>query len=309
MLAGCGRSGHPQLEYRFMLEVAQPELRRAKDIARSITVREIANGIRYGSWGDTATPIDDLDQIVRAVPKGIAAALAGKTYCFVPLTVPDSGESDGETAVEGFDPGRTMVATRFTTELSDRAICHRNVTVDGSDFVFISTRLMQDRFALAFEFYINAGHHFVDAVGVPESFTSLAWTQVENGVRGEASQDAWEQRGRAIGQQNPQAMEAAPPARARSGRGFAARRSQPAATVANVVDEKARSEYFEAAFADAIAIYMLSLTIDFDYSELREREYPLLAAPALGERLRHVAQLFPPNAGNEFAIHYGRRNG
>jgi hypothetical protein len=293
-----------------MLEVAQPELRLAREIARAVSVREAANGVRYGSWGDTATPIEDLDQIVRAVPKGIAAALTRKTYCFVPLTVPDSGEGDGETSLEDFDPGRTMIATRFSTELSDRAICHRNVTVDGADTVFISTRLMQDRFALAFEFYINAGHHFVDAVGVPKSFTSLVWAQVESGVRGETSQDAWEQRGRAVGQQNPQADESAPPARTRTGRGLAARRNQPPAVAApNVVDEKARSEYFDAAFADAIAIYMLSLTIDFDYSELREREYPLLAASALAERLKHVAQLFPPNAGNEFAIHYRRRNG
>ena len=40
----------------------------------------------------------------------------------------------------------------------------------ASDCIFISTRLMQDRFALAFEFFINVGHHFVEAVGVPQSF-------------------------------------------------------------------------------------------------------------------------------------------
>ena len=38
---------------------------------------------------------------------------------------------------------------------------------------------------------------------------------------------------------------------------------------------------------------MLSLAVDFDYHDLREREYPLLAAPALAERLRHVSALFP----------------
>ena len=65
------------------------------------------------------------------------------------------------------------------------------------------------------------------------------------------------------------------------------------------VDEKAKSSYFESAFSDAIAIYMLAITIDFDYTELREREYPLLAAPALAERLRHVAGLFPANPGYE----------
>jgi hypothetical protein len=52
---------------------------------------------------------------------------------------------------------------------------------------------------------------------------------------------------------------------------------------------------------------MLSLAVDFDYHDLREREYPLLAAPALAERLRHVASLFPANPGYEFQILY-RRN-
>ncbi len=52
---------------------------------------------------------------------------------------------------------------------------------------------------------------------------------------------------------------------------------------------------------------MLSLAVDFDYHDLREREYPLLAAPALAERLRHVAGLFPANSGYEFQIHYRRK--
>jgi hypothetical protein len=75
----------------------------------------------------------------------------------------------------------------------------------------------------------------------------------------------------------------------------------------NRPDEKARTEFLEAAFADALAIYMLSLAVDFDYAELREREYPLLAPAALADRLRLMAQLFPPNAGYEFAIRYRRR--
>ena len=61
------------------------------------------------------------------------------------------------------------------------------------------------------------------------------------------------------------------------------------------------------AFSDALAIYLLSLAVDFDYSELREREYPLLAPAALAERLRLVAHLFPPNPGYEFSIRYRRR--
>ena len=75
----------------------------------------------------------------------------------------------------------------------------------------------------------------------------------------------------------------------------------------HTLDEKAKTAYVHAAFADAIAIYLLSLTLDFDYMDLREREYPLLAASALAERLRAVAALFPPNPGYEFQILYRRR--
>ena len=54
-------------------------------------------------------------------------------------------------------------------------------------------------------------------------------------------------------------------------------------------------------------MYLLSLYLDVDYQELREREYPLLAPPALAERLRKVAEMFPPNPGFEFSIVYKRR--
>ncbi|MGC1783443.1 MAG: hypothetical protein WA708_13045 [Acidobacteriaceae bacterium] len=292
-----------------MLEIAQPDLKPALDVARSASVEQASNGIRYGTYGDTQLSATQIEQMVEAVPQTVAAALRSKMYYFVPLTVPDSSDDDNGREVEPFDASKTMIALNVTTELSDRAVCHRNITVDATDYVFISTRLMQDRFALAFEFYINAGHHFVDAVGVPESFSRLAWSQVEAGARGETSQDAWEQRAKATGQPEPRAVDGAPASRSRPSRGSAARRSGETPVPTAVVDEKARSEYFEAAFADAIAIYLLSLTVDFDYSELREREYPLLAASALAERLKHVAQLFPPNPGSEFSIRYRRRNG
>jgi hypothetical protein len=73
------------------------------------------------------------------------------------------------------------------------------------------------------------------------------------------------------------------------------------------VDERAKTSFLESSFSDAVAIYLLSLSLDFDYAELREREYPLLAPQALAERLRLVAKLFPPNAGYEFAVRYRRR--
>jgi hypothetical protein len=122
-------------------------------------------------------------------------------------------------------------------------------------------------------------HNFVDIAGVPESFAKLIWSQADAQVRGETSQDAWEARRRAQDIRNGQKL----------------------------IDERARTAYYDAAFSDALAIYMLSLAVDFDYHDLREREYPLLAAPALAERLRHIATLFPPNAGYEFQILYRRK--
>ena len=73
------------------------------------------------------------------------------------------------------------------------------------------------------------------------------------------------------------------------------------------MNDKARKAYDEAAFADTLAIYLLSMYLDFDYADLREREYPLIAAPALADRLRAVQQLFPSNAGYKFEILYRRR--
>jgi hypothetical protein len=257
-----------------MVETAQIPLLPAKQVAQEAQVQQAPNGVCYASYGDTQIPPDELERIVQAVPATVANALTHRAYYFVPLTL---GEQD-----------ETTVATAYSVDLGDRAICHRNFQFGSSECIFISTRLMQDRFALAFEYFINVGHHFVDAVGVPSSFSDLVWSQAKADVRGETSQDAWESRRRAVDREQK-----------RDG-------SEPLDEKTRV-DEKAKSSYFESAFSDAIAIYMLSLTIDFDYTELREREYPLLAAPALAERLRHVAGLFPPNKGYEFEIRYRRR--
>jgi len=182
------------------------------------------------------------------------------------------------------DTGDVMVAPSYSVELGDRAICHRNVTFGTTEAVFLSTRLVEDRFGLAFEFFINVAHNFVDAAGVPESFSALVWSQAEAQVRGETSQDAWESRRRALDQ-----------------RGLESRDSK------KIVDERSRNSFYESAFSDSLAVYMLSLAVDFDYHDLRERDYPLLAAPALAERLRHVASLFPASAGYDFQILYRRK--
>src|SRR5580698_4579665 len=247
-----------------MASAAQLDLWHAEKVATQAPVGEAPNGIHFAAWGETRITDADLERLVGAVPAALAPALSKRAYYFVPLAIADTGE--------------TMIAPGYSVDLGDRAICHRNANFGSTEGVFISTRLVEDRFGLAFEFFINVAHNFVGVAGVPESFSALVWSQAEAQVRGESSQDAWETRRRAQD--------------SRSGKG---------------IDERARNSFYEASFSDALAIYMLSLAVDFDYHDLRERDYPLLAAPALAERLRHVAGLFPPNAGYEFQIHYRRK--
>ena len=255
-----------------MAEGVQSELVQAAQVIREALVRQAPNGIRYTAFGDNNLEASDLERMVQAVPVTISGAISRKTYYFVPLALSEARGSEA-----------TMVAPAYTPELGDQAICHRNVTHDGTEGVFISTRLLGDRFALAFEFFINVGHAFVDAVGVPQAFDQLVWGQALADVRGETSQDAWESRGHALGGKTEK-IDGKP-----------------------VIDEKAKTAFLESAFSDAVAIYQLSLSVDFDYSELREREYPLLAPLALADRLRLVSRLFPPNPTYEFSIRYRRR--
>ena len=249
-----------------MASSAQIEVWPAEKVATQVTATQAPNGIHYAMWGETRVTDADLERLVGAVPATLSAALEHRAYYFVPLAIADTDE--------------IMVAPSYTVDLGDRAICHRNATFGATEAVFLSTRLVEDRFGLAFEFFINVAHNFVEAAGVPESFSLMAWLQADTQVRGETSQDAWETR-----------------RRAQESRGG----------TQQSIDERARSAYYEAAFSDALAIYMLAVAVDFDYHDLRERDYPLLAAPALAERLRHVAALFPANPGYEFQVLYRRK--
>ncbi len=253
-----------------MVSSAQIELWHAEKVATQVAVTQAPNGIHYAMWGETRVSDADLERLVGAVPATLSDALDHRAYYFVPLAIADTDE--------------TMVAPSYSVDLGDRAICHRNAVFGSTEAVFLSTRLVEDRFGLAFEFFINVAHNFVEAAGVPESFSALAWLQADTQVRGETSQDAWETRRRA--QDNR-------PLESQTGKQH--------------IDERARSAYYESAFSDALAIYMLSLAVDFDYHDLRERDYPLLAAPALAERLRHVASLFPANPGYDFQVLYRRK--
>ena len=244
-----------------MAQAAPTITRRPAEVVRQTPVSQAPNGICYAACGEVAVSAKDLERMVAAVPDSAAAALHRKAYYFVPLTVNQGDE--------------TVIADRYDVTLSDNAICHRNLDLGDSQYVFISTRLMDDKFSVAFEFYINVGHAVVEQAGVSQAFADLAWKQVESNARGETSLDAWE--------------------------------SRKAATAAGADTEKHKNDYLAAAFSDAISIYLLSLFIDVDYYDLRERDYPLLAPAPLAERLRKVAELFPPNPGFEFAVYYKRR--
>ena len=244
-----------------MSQAAHALTRSPADVIRQTSVSQAPNGICYAVVGELTTSTVDLERMVAAVPRSIAAALQRKAYYFVPLTV-----SQGDD---------TVIADRYDLALSDNAVCHRNIQLGDSQCVFISTRLMDDKFSIAFEFFINVGHAFVEAAGVSQAFAEVAWKQVEGGVRGETSLDAYE--------------------------------SRRLATAHGPDAERYKNEYLANAFADSVSIYLLSLVLDVDYYDLRERDYPLLAPSALAERLRKVAELFPPNSGFEFAVLYKRR--
>src|ERR1044071_4633354 len=231
------------------------------EVVRQTPVSQASNGICYAVSGEVAVSNTDLERMVAAVPVAAAAGFTKKAYYFVPLTVNQGDE--------------TVIADRYDVALSDNAVCHRNLNLGVSQCVFISTRLMDDKFSVAFEFYINVGHALVERAGVSHEFSELAWSQAEAGVRGETSLDAWEAR--------------------------------KLATAHGPDAERYKTEYLQATFSDTISIYLLSLYLDVDYYDLRERDCPLLAPSALAERLRKVAELFPPNKGFEFAVLYKRR--
>src|SRR5882762_3712241 len=244
-----------------MSQVMAAATRTPAEVVRQTSVSRSPNGISYATAGEVTLTTSDLERMIAAVPGTVAAALDRKAYYFVPLTVSQGDE--------------VLIADRYDVALSDNAVCHRNVNLNGSQCVFISTRLTDDKFSVAFEFYINVGHALVEIAAVSHEFSELAWKQVEAGTRGETSLDAWEARKLAL--------------------------------AGGADAERFKNEYFEATFADTISIYLLSLYLDVDYYDLRERDYPLLAPSALAERLRKVAELFPPNSGFEFSVLYKRR--
>ena len=197
-----------------MSQAASAITRSPAEIVQSTPVSQAANGICYARAGEVNPCPTTISTASSPPSPSIAAALTRKAYYFVPLTVNQNDD--------------TVIADRYDVALSDNAVCHRNLNIGDAQCVFISTRLMDDTFSIAFEFYINVGHALVERAGVSAAFADLAWQQVEAGVRGETSLDAWEARKLAT---------------------------------ANGPDaEKYKNEYLAASFADAISIYLLSST-------------------------------------------------
>src|SRR5436853_3667599 len=191
-----------------MSQAAPAITRSPADVVRQTPVSQASNGVCYAGAGQITLAESDLERMITAVPRSAAAGLERKAYYFVPLTV-----SQGDD---------TVIADRYDVALSDNAVCHRNLNLGDSQCVFISTRLMDDKFSVAFEFYINVGHALVERAGVSRAFSDLAWSQAEAGVRGETSLDAWEAR--------------------------------KLATAGGPDSERFRNEYLDATFSDTISI-------------------------------------------------------
>ena len=231
---------------RMAASTRAAELVRAAEVAHDTEVRQSANGVRFATFGETGVADLDLDRMLEAVPAAIVTALKANTYYFVPLALREGALREGAELAEMGElkesaepelPAKSpsqpaMVASAYTDEFSDAAICHRNVELEhGARGVFISTRLMGDRFALSFEFFINVAHAFAEAAGVPQQFADLVWKQAQEGVRGETSVDAWESRNLAQGRAANAAAEVLPSS-ARRTRGFGGQRAFAAAAVA-----------------------------------------------------------------------------
>src|SRR4051812_31782108 len=167
-----------------MSSTASAYMRSAEEIVQNNPVQQSPNGICYAAAGETAIAPADLERMVSAVPITVAKALLRKAYYFVPLTVNEEE--------------KTLIADRYDVALSDKAVCHRNLNLGNSQCVFISTRLMDDKFSVAFEFYINVGHAFVEHAGLSQDFAEVVWRQAERNARGETSLDATDFRRQAL---------------------------------------------------------------------------------------------------------------
>ena len=224
-------------------------------------VTQAANGICYAVSGEVTAPAADLERLVSTVPRTIAAALDRKAYYFVPLTLNLGDE--------------TLIADRYDVQLSDSAICHRNQTVGDSQCVFISTRLMEDSFAIAFEFFINIGHNFVDESASRRSSPTWCGSRWRTGC---AARPRWTPTSCAKLQ---------PPTGLRRRRRATNTCWRPLPTPSRCICCRCIWTWITRSCASA--------TIRCSPPD------------AMAERLRKINELFPPNPGFEFAVYHRRR--
>ena len=157
-----------------MANVLQQQLLPAESAAQQLDRRTASNGLCYATLGTLPaahTSAEAITRLVNTVPATLAASLQGTTYAFVPLALSGARLTGNNTIDAAFQTSdTTFVAASATPELVDKAICHRNAQVGDTETVFLSSRLHNDRFALAFEFCINVAHNFVDGNPPPPDF-------------------------------------------------------------------------------------------------------------------------------------------
>src|SRR5258708_35254341 len=111
-------------------------MRTAQEVIRDVRVTQAPNGMCYAVTGEVTLPEADLERMVHAVPRSIAAALDRKAFYFVPLAV---GEGD-----------KTLIAEHYDSPLTDRALCHRNIDTGGAHGRFISIPRRDEKVSIAF---------------------------------------------------------------------------------------------------------------------------------------------------------------
>ena len=146
---------------QIMTEVAQATTITPAEVVRQYAVSQAPNGVCYAVMSNTTIPTTDVERMVATVPQPVASSLTRKAYYFVPLTIGQEGKT------------LSSPIAASDVALSDQAVCHRNLNLGDSQYVFISSRLMDDKFSLAFEFFINVAHAFVERAGVPEGLRIL----------------------------------------------------------------------------------------------------------------------------------------
>ena len=102
-----------------MTQAVNAQLRSAQEIIRDARVSQASNGICYTTSGDIMLPSDDLERIVGAVPRSIAAALDRKAFYFVPLTM---GDEDKTFIIHCASGWRSLLATQTLQRMGLRPV-------------------------------------------------------------------------------------------------------------------------------------------------------------------------------------------